>query len=91
VYFEPQSRTEFVVYFSDPKTDPPAYDFSRLFQEDPGATRATLEPATANVAYKGRPDERPWSERNAWVMWTALVIAVVGLGGLALRGLKAGA
>jgi hypothetical protein len=88
VYFEPQSRSDFVVYFSDPKTDPPAYDFSRLFQEDPSAARATLESASANVAYKGRPDERPWSERNAWVMWMALVIAVVGLGAVALRGIK---
>ena len=90
VYFEPQSRTDFVVYFSDEKADPPAYDFSRLFQEDPAAARATLEPATASVAYKGRPDERPWSERNQWVMWAALVIAVVGLGAVALRGLKTG-
>ena len=89
VYFEPQSRTDFMVYFSDTKTDPPAYDFSRLFQEDPSAVRATLESAAANAVYKERPDDRPWSERNAWVMWSALVIAVVGLGAVALNGLKA--
>ena len=52
VYFEPQSRKEFVVYFSDPKADPPAYDFARLFQKDPAGPRvrrSSLPPQTSRT------------------------------------------
>ena len=42
-----------------------------------------------NAAYHGRPDDRPWSERHRSLLWTAMLLAVAVLGGLAIRSLKA--
>ena len=42
----------------------------------------------ANAAYTGRPDDRPWSERHAAVLWVAIIMAVLILGGIALRSMK---
>ena len=44
-----------------------------------------------NPNYTGRPDERPWSERHKWVMWGAMMLAVMVLAILALKGLAGGA
>ena len=48
-------------------------------------------PAQANPQYAGRPDDRPWSERHTFVLWAAMVLAVVILGALAIKGLKGAA
>jgi hypothetical protein len=64
------------------------YDYAKLFQEEKNAVGAKLGAETANTAYTGRPDERPWSERHPAVLWIALVAAVLALGALALRSMK---
>jgi hypothetical protein len=48
-----------------------------------------LGPEVSNPAYTGRPDDRPWSERHPIVLWIAIIAAVVVLGGLALRSMRA--
>jgi hypothetical protein len=47
-----------------------------------------LRPEQANAAYRGRPDDRPWSERHPAVLWVAIVVAVAILGTIALRSMK---
>jgi hypothetical protein len=42
----------------------------------------------ANAAYAGRPDDRPWSERHPAVLWVAIIMVVLILGGIALRSMK---
>jgi len=88
VYFDPQGRSLLRLYYGDSKLGSPIYDYARFFKADPAAARATLGPGTHNEAYRGRPDDRPWSERHKAVLWTAMLLAVIVLAGLAIRGLR---
>jgi hypothetical protein len=88
VYFEPQGKSALRLYYGDEKLSAPVYDYARFFREDPLPSEAQLEPGSQNPQYAGRPDERPWSERHTAVLWTAMLVAVLGLAALALRGLR---
>ncbi|HEX3443384.1 MAG TPA: DUF3999 family protein [Chthoniobacterales bacterium] len=88
VYFDTPGRGQLALYYGDEKLEPPVYEYARLFQFDKAATLASLAPEVSNDAYKGRPDDRPWSERHPVVLWIAIVGAVVVLGGIALRSLR---
>jgi hypothetical protein len=89
VYFDPQGKTLFRLYYGDPQLASPVYDYARFFKADPAAAKAELGPGTHNPAYRGRPDDRPWSERHKAILWLAMLLAVVVLAALAIRGLKA--
>jgi hypothetical protein len=89
VYFDPQGKSSLKLYYGDGKLDSPVYDYARFFRADPAAARAELGPGTHNVAYSGRPDDRPWTERHNAVLWLAMLLAVAVLAALAIRGLKA--
>ena len=89
VYFDPQGKSLLKLYYGDNKLGAPVYDYARFFKADPAAALAELDPAAHNAAYRGRPDERPWSERHKVVLWVAMIIAVIVLGVVAIRGLKA--
>ena len=89
VYFDPQGKSLLKLYYGDDKLGAPVYDYARFFKADPAAARAELGPGTHNEAYRGRPDERPWSERHKAVLWLAMLLAVIVLAALAIRGLKA--
>ena len=88
IYFDPAGRSGLKLYYGDEKAYAPVYDYAKLFQLQPNVTRAALGAEEKNAAFTGRPDDRPWSERHQWVMWAALIAAVVVLGGIALRGMK---
>ena len=88
LYFDPKGKSSVQLYYGDPKLEGPSYDYARFFQQAADAVVAQLGPPQANPQFTGRPDDRPWSERHGYVLWIAMVLAVVILGGLALRGLK---
>lgn len=90
VYFDPQGATAVKLYYGDEKLTAPEYDYAKFFREHEAsnAPAATLEAGMHNAEYTGRPDERPWTERHNWVLWAALIAAVLGIGGLALRGMQ---
>lgn len=87
VYFDAGS-SPLTLYYGDEKLSTPVYDYAKLFQEEKNASAAQLGAETANADYTRRPDERPWSERHPALLWTAIVAAVLVLGGLALRSMK---
>jgi Protein of unknown function (DUF3999) len=91
VYFEPQGRSLLKLYYGDDKLGAPVYDYARFFKADPAAARAELGLGAHNEAYRGRPDDRPWSERHKAVLWLAMLLAVIVLAALAIRGLKTNA
>ena len=91
IYFDPRGRSALRLYYGDAKLDAPSYDYQKFFQASPDATVAQLGSAEANAQFRGRPDDRPWSERHGWVLWAAMLIAVLVIGGIALKGLKASA
>lgn len=88
VYFDPGGHSLLMLYYGDPKLEAPSYDYAKFFQQSPDAMATQLSPAAANAQFSGRPDDRPWSERHNWVLWAAMVLVVLVLGGLTLRGLK---
>ena len=88
LYFDPKGKTSLQLYYGDSKLEAPTYDYAKFFQQVPDAAVAQLGAAEANAQFTGRPDERPWSERHSYLLWIAMVLAVIVLGGLALRGLK---
>ena len=88
LYFEPQSETVLNLYYGDQKLAAPVYDYAKFFKADPGAAKAKLSTGIHNPAYSGRPDDRPWSERHRALLWTAMLVTVAVLAGLAIRSLK---
>ena len=88
LYFEPQSGAVLSLYYGDQKLAAPVYDYAKFFKADPAAVKARLGTGSHNSAYHGRPDERPWSERHRSLLWTAMLLAVAVLAGLAIRSLK---
>jgi hypothetical protein len=91
IYFDPRGQSALRLFYGDAKLDPPSYDYQKFFQARPDAAVAQLGSPEANAQFTGRPDDRPWSERHGWVLWVAMFLAVVVIGGIALRGLKASA
>jgi hypothetical protein len=89
LYFETQGKSLLRLYYGDDKLQSPVYDYARFFKADPAAAKAEVGPGSHNPAYRGRPDDRPWSERHKAILWLAMLLAVVVLAALAIRGLKA--
>src|SRR6266481_1935444 len=83
------ATTPILAYYGDEKLGPPEYDYGKLFQKDSHALAASWGEERANPGYAERPDERPWSERHPALLWIAIVAAVVVLGAIALRSLRA--
>jgi len=91
LYFNAPAGASLDLYYGDEKLRAPVYDYTRLFQKESGATQAEMGPERKNAAYTGRPDERPWSEQHPVVLWIAIILAVVLLGGVAIRSMRAAA
>ncbi|MGZ4816633.1 MAG: hypothetical protein ACXVZV_14555 [Terriglobales bacterium] len=89
VYFDPQGKVALRLYYGDEKLSAPVYDYARFFHLDAAAAEAQLGPGAHNARYTGRPDDRPWSEQHMAILWGAMILAVLALGILALRGLRA--
>ncbi len=89
VYFDSPEESSLKLYYGDYKLGPPVYDYGRFFKADPAAAKTELAPGAHNEAYRGRPDDRPWSERHNAVLWLAMLLAVAVLAVLAVRGLRA--
>jgi hypothetical protein len=89
IYFDSPSGAEAHFYYGDEKLGAPVFDYAKLFSKDATADPLALRPETANAAYTGRPDDRPWSERHPAVLWVAIIAAVVILGTIAMRSMKA--
>ncbi|MFL6390362.1 MAG: DUF3999 family protein [Terriglobales bacterium] len=88
LYFDAPASGALTLYYGDEKLDPPVYDYAKLFLLAKDAAPAQLGAEQANAAYKGRPDERPWTERHPAVLWIAIVAAVLVLSAIALRSMK---
>ena len=88
IYFDPRGHSSLTLYYGDSKLDAPSYDYAKFFEQSPDAAVAQLSPVAANAQFTGRPDDRPWSERHNWVLWVAMVLAVLALGALTIRSLK---
>ena len=88
VYFDAPGQGQLTLYYGDEKLEQPVYDYAKLFLRDKSPVAAQFGPEVSNTAYTGRPDERPWSERHPAVLWVVIIVAVMILGGVALRSMR---
>ena len=86
--FEWAGAGKTTLYYGDAALSAPHYDYATLFTQQPGAARITAGPEQANAAFEARPDERAFTERHPVLLWAALVLVVVLLGGIALGSVK---
>lgn len=86
--FDAAAGASYVLRYGDAALRAPVYDYARLFQPKPNAIAAQLGPELANADYHPRPDERPFTERHPELMWVALILVVVVLGGTAMHSMK---
>jgi hypothetical protein len=88
IYFSPQGKGALRLYYGDDKLSAPIYDYARFFHLEASPVQAQLGPGSHNPQYAGRPDDRPWSDRHTGILWTAMMLVVLALAGLAFRGLQ---
>lgn len=75
----------YFVYVGNPSARQPSYDFARVLPAGkPG--EASLGEPTANPLF--RVPDRPWTDRNPWLLNGVLVIAVLAMGLVTMRMLK---
>jgi hypothetical protein len=86
VFRQMPERSYFVLYGNSLATAP-EYDFATLTTRDQrdAAPTVTAGGESRNAAYQS---PEPWTERHAWVMWVALLAAVVVIGTLAIRSMR---
>jgi len=88
VYFDPQGKRSFKLYYGDEKITAPVYDYARFFHLEASPAEAQLGEGAHNPQYTGRPDDRPWSDRHMGILWAVMILAVIALALLAVRGLR---
>jgi hypothetical protein len=86
--FEADGNGHYTLYYGDRALAAPRYDYATLFALQADAASVVAGRETANAAYQPRPDERAFTERHPALLWVALVLVIVLLGGIALLSLK---
>jgi hypothetical protein len=83
--FEAAANAYYTLYYGDPALWAPRYDYATLFVAQKDAAQIGADAEQANPAYQPRPDERPFTEKHAWLLWVALLAVIAVLGLIALR------
>jgi hypothetical protein len=89
VIFRPELGRAYRLVYGNPRATRPQYELARLIDASAldTATIAKLGDAQQNASYT---DPAPWTERHPVVLWSALGVALAGLGVLAVRTLQTG-
>ena len=87
VVFQQEPGRRYTLIYGHQRAPAPQYDLARLTSEAvlDGASEARLGSMITNTDYD---NPAPWTEQNPFVVWVALVVAVIVLGWLAVRALK---
>jgi hypothetical protein len=80
----------YMMMYGDAALTAPRYDYATLFSPEARAAVAALGPEQANPEYSTRPDTRPFTERHPVLLWLALILVIIVLGGVALKTTKDG-
>ncbi len=76
----------YFVYVGNPSARRPSYDFASVMPANGVPTAAELGGEGVNPLF--HLPERPWTDRNPWLLNSALVAAVVAMGFVTLRMMK---
>ncbi len=87
VVFNQQPGRSYQLLYGNVMAKRPEYELARLVnaKQMESALPGGLGPEQTNPDWS---DPRPWTEKHPWLLWVALGLAVVVLGGLALRSLR---
>jgi hypothetical protein len=90
VTFTPKHKAQYELYFGNPKARRPKYDFSHYHAKlrKKGVNLAELGPLESNPLYGKKDEAAPWSEKNKWLLWMALLMMIAALGVLVYRVIK---
>jgi hypothetical protein len=86
VKFSSAQPGAYFIYIGNPSARQPSYDFVHVVPSGGVPSAAKLGITTANPLF--RLPDRPWTDRNPWLLNGALVVAVVAMGFVTLRMLK---
>ncbi len=86
IEFPATAAGEYWLYAGNPKARQASYDVSGLAANTAGAADASLGNAEANPQY--RAPERPWTDRNPYILNIVLIAAVAMMGYLTIRLLR---
>lgn len=92
VTFAPKHKARYELYFGNPKARRPKYDFSHYHAKlrKKGVILAELGTLESNPLYGKKDKAVPWSEKNKWLLWMALLMMIAALGVLVYRVIKTG-
>ena len=88
VRFQGEGLAETWLYYGNPDARQPEYDFGKVL-----VTERTVQTVLATLGKQERspayvpppPKKRPWTEEHPALLWTVLITAVLGLGGISVR------
>ena len=86
VKFSSSQPGAYFVYIGNPSAREPSYDFGRVLPVNGTPAASTLGAIQPNPLF--RLPERPWTDRNPWLLNGALIMAVLVMGLITLRMLK---
>jgi hypothetical protein len=88
VDFDAVSGTSYLLVYGNPRADAPSFDYAKTHDAFAlvRAPDVRLGGPGVNAAFAPVAEpQKPWTERNAWVLWLALGVAVLGIGGAAIK------
>jgi hypothetical protein len=86
VKFSSSQPGPYFVYVGNPSARQPSYDFAHVLPATAVSAAAQLGPPQPNPLF--RLPERPWTDRNPYLLNGALVLAVAAMGFVTLRMMK---
>ena len=77
----------YLLYYGNPQTHAPRYDFERLknYLSLETIPRVRLGTESENLSFRPSGPKRPWTERQPFLFWGVLVLMVFGLGAYIVR------
>jgi hypothetical protein len=87
VDFAPKRKADYRLYFGNPEAAPPQYDFAHYHRKlrAQGVSSVHIGPVQENPVFGKKSEIQPWSERNRWLLWIALILMMAALGFLVYR------
>jgi len=86
VKFPSTEPGSYVAYVGNTNARQPSYDFARIMPANLTPAPATFGPIESNPLF--RLPERPWTDRNPWLLNSSLIAAVLVMGFISLRMLR---
>ena len=79
--FQAQPDASYKLFYGNPKARAPSYELERIlpFLETENLPVGDLGPQTDNLAFKVEKERLPFSERYAWLITVAVVVAAVAV------------